>query len=278
MVNRKGEDISTSNETAEGSGRRRIKSIEVGFRILRVLAQADGKLPLRDIAAKAGMPASNAYLYMASFVYEGMAEQDPVTNHYGLGSLAIQLGAAALRQSNLIDLAKDLLTRLREETRDSVFLSVWGNRGPTIVFKIDGDAYGPLGVRVGHVLPLLSTATGRVFLSYIPEAQTSMLVEQERRASVGLGGGFDDRVRTLVVSEIAESVKAHGFAQTDAKMSGGYPAAAAPVFDQSGQLCAVITILGPQVGSMNPADADNVDTKLVRSATALSARLGAANR
>ncbi|MDB5839761.1 MAG: hypothetical protein JWQ23_1713 [Herminiimonas sp.] len=268
----------TSNESVEGSTRRRIKSIEVGFRILRILAQADGKLPLRDIAAKAGMPASNAHLYLASFVHEGMAEQNPVTNQYGLGPMAIQLGAAALRQSSLIDLAKDLLTVLREETRDSVFLSVWGNRGPTIIFKIDGDAYGPLGIRVGHVLPLLSTATGRVFLAYIPEAQTRVLVEEERKASVSLAGGFDNRVRAVVVSEIVESVKAHGFAQTDEKMSGGYPAAAAPVFDQSGQVCAVITILGPQVGPMNPADANSVGANLIRTARALSTRLGGAHR
>jgi DNA-binding IclR family transcriptional regulator len=266
--------MANSNTDEAASGPRRIKSIEVGFRILRVLEQADGKLPLREIAARVGMPASNAYLYLASFVHEGMAEQDAVTSHYGLGSLAIQLGAAALRQSSLIDLAKDLLTELREETRDSVFLSVWGNRGPTIVFKIDGDAYGPMGIRVGHVLPLLSTATGRVFLSYISAEQTRTLIEQERKASLSLAGGFDDRVRAVVVPEIVQSVKEQGFAHTDAKMSGGYPASAAPVFDQSGQLCAVVTILGPQVGAM-PASADgSVDEKLVRTARALSSRLG----
>jgi DNA-binding IclR family transcriptional regulator len=264
----------TSKSAEESAGPRRIKSIEVGFRILRILSQADGKLPLREIAARVGMPASNAYLYLASFVHEGMAEQDPVTSHYGLGPMAIQLGAAALRQSSLIDLAKDLLTSLREETGDSVFLSIWGNRGPTIVFKIDGDAYGPMGIRVGHVLPLLSTATGRVFLSYIPGDQTKALIEQERKTSLSLGGGFDDRVRGAAIADIVESVKTDGFAHTDAKMSGGYPASAAPVFDQGGQICAAITILGPQVGATRRSD--GVNAKLIRTARELSARLGGA--
>ncbi|MEN3292223.1 MAG: hypothetical protein V7642_1476 [Burkholderiales bacterium] len=253
---------------------RRIKSIEVGFRILRVLEQAEGKLPLRDIAAKAGMPASNAYLYMMSFVHEGMAEQDPDTSHYGLGPLAIQLGAAALRQSSLVDRAKDLLTLLRNETRNSVFLSVWANRGPTIVFKIDGDEYGPMGVRVGHVLPLLSTATGRVFLPYVPGDQTKALIEHERKTSLSLAGGFDDRIRSAAIADIVEAVKADGLAQTDSKMGGGFGASAAPVFDQSGQICAAITILRPELGATHAAD--GVNAKLIRTARELTVRLGGA--
>jgi DNA-binding IclR family transcriptional regulator len=207
-----------------------------------------------------------------SFVHEGMAEQDPETSHYGLGPLAIQLGAAALRQSSLIDRAKDLLTQLRNETRNSVFLSVWGNRGPTIVFKIDGDEYGPMGIRVGHVLPLLSTATGRVFLSYIPGDQTKSQIEQERKASLSLAGGFDDRIRSAAIADIAEAVKTDGLAHTDSKMSGGYAASAAPVFEQNGQICAVITILRPELGT-TPAS-DGVSAKLIWTAQELSGRLG----
>ncbi|MFC7518053.1 IclR family transcriptional regulator [Herbaspirillum sp. GCM10030257] len=251
---------------------RRIKSIEVGFRILRALEQEQRKLPLKEIAARAGMPASNAYLYLMSFVHEGMVEQDAATGHYSLGAFAIQLGAASLRQSSLIEIAKDLLTGLRNETRNSVYLSVWGNRGPTIVFKIDGDEYGPLGIRVGHVLPLLATATGRVFLSYIGDDFTTSLVEQERVHSAGLNGTFNDRIRNLVVSDIADEVKTNGYAHTDASLSGGYAASAAPVFDQSGRICAAITILRPEPGLSLPAK--GVNLRLVETARELSAKLG----
>ncbi|WP_161993200.1 IclR family transcriptional regulator [Lacisediminimonas profundi] len=270
--------MTSTTKPHEEIGRRRIKSIEVGFRILRVLERADGKVSLREISAEVGMPPSNVHLYLASFLHEGIAEQDPATSRYGLGPFAIQLGAAASRQSNLIDVSRDLLSQLREETRDSVFLSVWGNRGPTILFKIDGEAYGPMGIRVGHVLPLLSTATGRVFISHIPETQTKVLIDQERKSSLSLAGGFDDRVRDVTLSDIVESVKKSSFAQTDAKMSGGYPAAAAPVFDQAGQICAVVTILGPDVGATDDDGGSTATKKLVQTAQRLSNRLGAPDR
>ncbi|VCU70910.1 Glycerol operon regulatory protein [Pigmentiphaga humi] len=255
---------------------RRIKSIEVGFRILRLLEQSGEKLPLRDIAAGVGMPPSNAYLYLASFVYEGVAEQDPATGRYGLGPFAVQLGGAALRQSSLVERAKDLLTQLRDQTRNSASLAVWGNRGPTIVFHIDGAQYGPMGIRVGNVLPVLSTATGRVFLSWLPAEQTGALIEQERAASLSLAGSFDARIRNAGIDEIAASVRAAGWAQTDPSMAGGFAAAAAPVFDQTGHICAAVTTIGPErqeAGAM-----EEIGRKLREVAEELSKRLGGGRR
>src|SRR4051812_49834488 len=90
--------------------RRRVQSIEVGFRVLRVLRMAEGPLPLREIAARAGMPPSKVHLYLVSFVRENMAYQDIQNGHYGLGSFAIQLGLAAIRQLDVVGLAADTLT------------------------------------------------------------------------------------------------------------------------------------------------------------------------
>ncbi|MBN9472496.1 MAG: hypothetical protein ABS43_05785 [Bordetella sp. SCN 67-23] len=250
---------------------RRIKSIEVGFRILRVLEHAQKPLPLTVIAEAAKLPASNAYLYLASFVHESMVEQDAM-GHYGLGSFAVVLGAAATRQAGLVDLGKDLLGGLRAQTRDSVFLSIWGNRGPTIVHKIDGDEYGPIGLRVGHVLPLLGTATGGVFLAWMPTARTERLVDQERGSAVSLAAGASAGTRSAALAEASRSVRRMGYAVADSAVNGGLFAASAPVFDQGGQLCAAITILGPGIGQ---AGADRAIDELRRTAAELSKRLGA---
>jgi DNA-binding IclR family transcriptional regulator len=74
-----------------------------------------------------------------------------------------------------------------------------------------------MGVRVGHVLPLLSTATGRIFLSYIPGDQTKAMIEHERQTSVSLAGGFDDRIRGAAIADIVRAVKTERVAHTDKK-------------------------------------------------------------
>ena len=55
----------------------------MGFRIVRALETADGSLPLKELSQRAGMPASKAYAYVASFVHEGLLVQDSVTGRPG---------------------------------------------------------------------------------------------------------------------------------------------------------------------------------------------------
>ena len=122
-----------ATEVAASQSKRRVQSIEVGFRVLRVLRMAEGSLPLREIAQRAEMPPSKAHLYLVSFVREGMAYQDPETGYYGLGSFAIQLGLAAIRQLDVVGLSTDILNELRDISNCAIYLSVWGDQGPCIV-------------------------------------------------------------------------------------------------------------------------------------------------
>src|SRR5688572_18613122 len=112
--------------------RRGIQSIEVGFALIRELSKAQGKLPLKTLAAGADMSPSKAHLYLVSFIRLGLVVQDPVTARYGLGPAAIQLGIAAINQLNVVEVAHKHLEAFLESTGASVSLSIWGNRGPTI--------------------------------------------------------------------------------------------------------------------------------------------------
>ena len=83
----------------------------------------------------------------------------------------MSLGVAALRQSDLVEVARRDAGALSEATTCSVLLTTWGNRGPAIVYRVDGKRRGPTSVRVGYVLPLWRSASGRVFLAYLPERE-----------------------------------------------------------------------------------------------------------
>ena len=159
--------------------RRGIQSIELGFALIRELSNAPGKVPLKTLAASVNMSPSKAHLYLVSFLRLGLVAQDPVTARYGLGPAAIQLGIAAINQLNVVDVAHTHLETVLEKTGVSVSLSIWGNRGPTIIFRLDGQLPVPMSVRVGFVLPLLSTGTGRVFMAYLPEREWRAIANAE---------------------------------------------------------------------------------------------------
>lgn len=212
---------------------RRIGAIEVGFRLVRVLEAAEGPLPLKELSEQAGMPPSKAYAYVASFVHEGLLAQDTLTGRYGLGPFAMSLGVAALRQSDLVEVARREATALSEATTCSVLLTTWGNRGPTIVYRVDGKRRGPTSVRVGYVLPLWRSAAGRVFLAYLPERETAPLLRAEE-------GGRLPRVE--IDDEIAR-IRAAGFALTSE--GAEFAGIAAPVLDHDGHLVAALTLSRP---------------------------------
>lgn len=236
------------NKNDEEWTQRRIQSIEVGFQVIRAMEAADGALPLRDIAAAAGMPPSKVHLYLVSFVREGVAYQDPATGHYGLGRFAIQLGLSAIRQLDVVELAREELSNLQQASGFACYLSLWGDRGPGIVSKVDGQRQGSLAVRLGYVLPLLTSATGQVFLAYLDDVETRKLRNDEiagfQLAKDGEEGSAESATVPKDVDQLAQAVRANGYAMTTNSINSNFAALAAPVFDYSGRIVAAMTVLG----------------------------------
>lgn len=261
---------------------RRIQSIEVGFQVIRAMEAANGPLPLRDIAAAAGMPPSKAHLYLVSFVKEGVAFQDPVTGHYGLGRFAIQLGLSAIRQLDVVEFAREELAALQRTAGFATYLSLWGDRGPGIVSKVDGERQGSLAVRLGYVLPLLTSATGQVFLTYLDESET-MAVRQDEIAAAKRDSADDKtsltpRITTAKdIQGIIETVRKQGYAMTINSINSSFAAVAAPVFDYSGRIVATMTVLGSDKQLAGPRKKPTIDA-LLDAAHRLSERLGAPGR
>lgn len=242
---------------------RHIQSIDVGFRLIRVLEGASGKLPLGVIADMAQMPASKAHLYLVSFARLGLVEQDPVTARYGLGPYALQLGAAAMRQLDVVQVARQPMDDLQEETGLLVFLSVWGNRGPVIVSKVEGSVDVLVSVRVGHVLPLYQAATGRVFLAF--KSRTAIAHVQQHETKV------EEAVRRRAMESLP-LIRHRRLAFSDSQLNAGFASVSAPIVDYAGEIAAAVTALGMK----NDVDLDplgRVANAVGRAAHAISAKL-----
>lgn len=245
---------------------RRIRSIEVGFRLIHALEQAGRKLSLKDVAALAGMAPSKAHLYMVSFLRLGLVVQDPATMRYGLGPYVVQLGLSAIRQLELADVAREPMETLRERTGLAVFLSIWGNRGPTIVLKLDGRWEIPMSIRQGYVLPILSSATGRVFQAHVPERETAPLVARETEMAPELAA--------RALAGLAE-VRATGVAVSDQQLNQGFAALSAAIFDHDDRIAAALTALGLRA-AVDLDRAGATARAVAAAAAAISRALGAA--
>ncbi|HET8727521.1 MAG TPA: IclR family transcriptional regulator [Alphaproteobacteria bacterium] len=220
--------------------RRGIQSVENSVRVLEALAEAGCPLPLGAIGTAAGMSPSKAHRYLASFVRKGVVRQDPATGTYDLGVLALRIGLAALSRVDIVDLASAAMRRLTDETGVTSLLNVWGDRGPTIVRWQRSHRPFVTSLSLGSVLPLLTSATGRVFLAFLPRQMTKELVARERRYLAP-----DDaapRSERELAGLIAD-VRTRRLAWADGSVIPGLRAVSAPVLDLQGELSGAITLI-----------------------------------
>jgi DNA-binding IclR family transcriptional regulator len=218
---------------------RSIQSIEVGFALIKALERAEGSLTLKELALRAGMPPSKAHFYLVSFKRVGLVAQNHETGQYLLGRYALDLGLSALRRLDLVEIAQEAMRTLSSEIGESVFLSVWGNRGPTIVFKVDGPRRIPMTLQIGYVLPLLRSATGRIFLTYLPHALTeNSLRDETLTLSPKALAVFD-------AGSLRKRVADAGIAETGSLLNDGFTGVSAPIWNHQRELAGALTIITP---------------------------------
>ena len=147
---------------------------------------------------------------------------------------------------------------------------MWGQLGPTVV-RLDEPRY-PLHVnlRVGTVMSLFNTITGRVFAAYLPEKMVrSMLEDEHRRVVGGTSASFDAPEVQALLSEI----RATGMGRGVSMPQPGVNTLCAPVFDAAGHIALVMTMIGPQ--GVFDAEIDSAAGELLREhARRTSLRLG----
>ncbi len=267
---------------ADGAERERagIQSVEVGFALLQALALADGPLMLRDVAQAAQMSAAKAHRYLVSFQRLGLVAQDTATARYDLGPQALHLGLAALRRIDAVTLARQRLPQWREHIGHTVALAVWGNLGPTIVHWAEPLRPVAVHLRLGDVMPLLTSATGRCFAAHLPPAQSQALLAAELRqwqqrekldpAFVATSGVPTDAGRAQA---LLSEVRQRGLARVVDTLLPGIAGFCAPVFDASGHLVLGVVSMGP-TGHFDARWAGPVAQALLAAAHGLTADLG----
>ena len=224
-----------------------IQSVEVGFTLLGALAGAPGPLMLRDLAAAAGMSAAKAHRYLVSFQRLQLVTQDAGTTRYDLGPAALKLGLASLSRLDAVKLARERVGALVEATGHTVALAVWGNRGPTIVHWHESPQAVSVYLRLGDVMPLLSSATGRCFAAWLAQDALAPLLQEElgraqRRPHA-------DVPTTLAqVERLQAQTRAQGLGRVVDVLLPGVAGFCAPVFDADGHLALGVVALGPTSG------------------------------
>lgn len=248
-----------------------IQSVEVASQLIRALIKAGRPVPLKELAALARMPSGKAHRYLVSLVRIELFAQDIVSGHYGFGPLAIAMGLTAMRSIDVIKASSESLVELRDKIDETVMLLLWGTEGPLVYRFEESSRPVFMNVRIGSTLPLLTTAAGRVFMSYLPRAQVWPIVRRELAAAANKDGR--QKFTEAAIPGMIEQIRAFGMAGVVGEFLPGINALAAPIFDHKSRMIAVVGALGrPEELSIEFDEPAAVEIKRV--ATEISRRLG----
>lgn len=227
-----------------------IQALDAALVVLRGLTIFEGPVGLTDLAKAVSMPASKVHRYLASFIHAGLVTQTTRSGRYQLGSFAAEMGIAALGRLDFVNRAADEVADLSESTGLTVLLTVWGNQGATVVRWCRAPSPMVTSFGLGSSMPLLASASGRVFLAYLPRAVTAVRLglEVERALSANLSWPELDLTEASI-DRLIQSIREDRYAEVDGRYIPGLRAAAAPILNWQGEAEAAVTLVSTSEGS-----------------------------
>jgi DNA-binding IclR family transcriptional regulator len=214
---------------------------------LKTLAQLGEPQTLKDFSAAAGLSPAKAHRYLVSLIRESLIEQSAIDGRYDFGGAAREIGRAAINRLDIMRIGAPLLVDLRNVLQQTVFLGVWGNEGPTVLYWLDVPRPVSVIIRPGSILPLLTSALGLICAAYLPPDLTKKRIAKEIAEHKRSGLDFAVKSEAEAARKLAD-VRARGFSLVRGDLIGGIDAMAVPVLDFKNDLVAVLAAVGPFKG------------------------------
>lgn len=199
--------------------------------LLRLVTPQQPVLRVADVVRSLALGRTTVARYLNSLANVGILERRE-DGGYVLGPLQLQLGALALHDTRVIDLADPELSDLAADAGVTAVLSVWGGHGPVVVRCIEPpDAITAISVRVGGTLTI-DSAQALVFQAFLPDSY------YHHRLLSQLPQDQQDALQAQI-----DQVRAAGFVSNQ-QVAQGLVANAVPVMDGRARIVASIALVG----------------------------------
>ncbi|EFC80051.1 IclR family transcriptional regulator [Parafrankia sp. EUN1f] len=210
-------------------------------RIIAILTSFDEhhpRLPLSEIARRAGLAPATAHRLVAELVRHGALAR--AGGDYVIGRRLWDIGLLAPIQSTLREAASPFLHDIFAATRATVHLAVRDGHQVLYVERMSGVASVPVISSVGSTLPMHTTGVGKVLLAHAPEE-----VRRRVLGSLARVTPYTITQPGLLLDQL-ERVRREGWATTVEEMSLGACSVAVPVRLQ-GEVAAAIGVVVPSL-------------------------------
>ena len=229
------------NEPAK-PGIRTVRSVERAIDALEAVARHSKPMTLGQIAEVLRAPKSTTLNIVRTLVRRRALDVDPATKAYRLGWFIAGLAGSFSDAVDLRALAKPHLDDLAQATQETALLAVLSGNEVVFVEKIDSGQPIRYIAQVGTRRPLHCTASGKLYLAFLPPANVDAYV-----ATVGLVRYARNTItdRRRLAAELAR-IRARGYAIADCEFLPDLLGIAMPVRRLGSEdIVAAVLVAGP---------------------------------
>lgn len=218
----------------------RLSAIDKALEILFCVADLPRDVGISEIAGMLGTDKATVFRALKAFEKYGLIEQNDETKKYRLGLRTVNLAGQKLRGMSVASRAQPFLSRLAQETQETVQLSV--RSGDSVLYLSVFETPQPMRVasEVGTLAPLHCTAAGKLFLAY-DEANLSDFVARtplEKRTKKTI-------TEIDALQKDLDLIRRRGWSMDDEELLLHLRVVAAPILNFSGKITAAIALGGP---------------------------------
>lgn len=233
-----GDILSTGPQGVAPGQSRGVQSADTVLLILNAFCRDDYRPMLKTIAAIVDMHPAKVHRYLVSLCRSGFVEQESRTGRYRLGPAALQLAFMVRRSDDPVDVLRPFMAGFGAKLQHSLALCMWSANGPVISVLETLPGNFAVTVRESDCLSILTSAVGAVFTAFLPASSTAPLIDRELRDHRGRRHAREE------LEAVCASVRQRGLARTTNRVDAGTHSLAAPIFDATGQIVAVLCTLG----------------------------------
>ncbi|MBI4589707.1 MAG: IclR family transcriptional regulator [Candidatus Rokubacteria bacterium] len=218
-----------------------VASVHRAVRILEALASHAHGIALTDLSARLGYGKGTLSKILDTLERQGYVRQDPLTDRFHLSWRLLALAFGHAQRLGVPTIFFPILQELADETDELVQLALVD--GDRLLFVAKAEGVGqrirmlPL---VGMAAPLHATASGKIWLASLPEAEARAILRREGLPPLA-PKTMTDRRRLL--ADLRE-VRRRGYAVVDEELVEGGGAVAAPILNH-GRVVGAVAVSGP---------------------------------
>lgn len=217
-----------------------VRAIERALQILDCFDARHVDLGLTEIAQRVKLHKATTHRIVATLMNQGYLDRSPDGQKYRLGLRLASLGSLVTSQMNLRRDSLPYLNQLSERFGETCDLSIFDNGEVLYIEVLRSNHALSIAAAIGQRLPLHSTASGKIFLAFLPPEERAQYLASPLPS-------FTTRTFTSLelLNRQFEEILEKGYSVDDEEMEVGIRAVSAPVFNQAGKVIAAVSIPSP---------------------------------